>query len=402
MTARPRRSPRRLSRCFSIADLRHLAWRKLPAPLFHYIDGGADDEVTLRRNTAAFDDYALLPRTLCDVSAIDLSTRVLGQKLALPFFCAPTGMSRLFHIGAERAVARAAAAAGTLYALSTMATTTLEDVAVASDGPKMFQVYLFRDKGLTAEFVQRCIDARYDALCLTIDTPLAGNRERDRVTGMTMPPRFTLASLASFAAHPGWALDYLRDGDFNIRNVAHRVDALAGGGMSLIDYVNSQFDRTASWADAAALRAMWPGPFVIKGVQSITDARRAVDAGASALMISNHGGRQLDGAMAPVELVARIRDALGDGVELIVDGGVRRGTHVLKAIALGANACSIGRAYLYGLAAGGEAGVAHALALLRDEIARDMALMGVTRIGDVGGELVDWLGHRQERTAPRD
>ena len=390
----PRR-PRTLSRCYSISDLRRLASRKLPAPLFHYIDGGADDEITLHRNTSAFDDYAILPRTLRDISSINTSTTLLGRNIALPFICSPTGMSRLFNIGAERAVARAAARAGTYYSLSTMGTTTIEDVAAATDGPKMFQVYPFKDKGLTSEFVERCIAARYDALCLTIDTPLAGNRERDRVTGMQMPPRFTLASLASFVAHPGWSLDYLRDPDFDIKNVAHRVDALKGKTMGLIDYVNSQFDRTASWDDAAALRKQWQGPFVVKGVQSIVDARRAVEIGATALMISNHGGRQLDGAMAPIDLVARIRDALGGGVELIVDGGVRRGTHVLKALALGANAASIGRSYLYGLAAGGEPGVDRALTLLREEIERDMALMGATSVGDITGDMIERHGdHR--------
>jgi L-lactate dehydrogenase (cytochrome) len=389
MTGRLRRAPARLRDCYSIADLRHLAWRRLPAPIFHYLDGGADDEISLRRNSAAFDDYAILPRALQDVSVIDPSTTLLGKPIAMPLICAPTGMSRLFHHGAEPAVARAASRAGLFYTLSTMATTTLEDIAAATPGPRMFQVYLFKDKGLTAEFVQRCIACRYDALCLTIDTPVAGNRERDRVTGMQMPPRFTLASLASFAAHPAWSLAYVRNSDFNIRNVAHRVDAIGHASMGVIDYVNSQFDRTASWNDAAILRSSWPGPFVIKGVQSVPDARRAVEVGASALMISNHGGRQLDGTLAPVDLVARIRDALGAGVELIVDGGVRRGTHVLKALSLGANACSIGRPYLYGLAACGEAGVHRALSLLRDEFVRAMALAGVTSVRDITADLLD-------------
>ena len=253
----------------------------------------------------------------------------------------------------------------------------------------MFQVYLFKDRGLTAEFVERCVAARYDALCLTIDTPLAGNRERDRVTGMEMPPRFTLNSLLSFASHPAWALAYLKNPDFDIKNVAHRVKALEGKSLSLIDYVNSQFDRTVGWDDAAALRALWPGPFVIKGVQSVADAKRAVEAGATAIMISNHGGRQLDGTMAPVDLVPRIRDAVGAAVELIVDGGVRRGSHVLKALALGANACSVGRAYIYGLAAGGEAGVDRALALLTEELARNMALLGATLVSEVSADLVE-------------
>lgn len=391
MTGKPARRPRSLGRCYSVEDLRYLAWRKLPAPLFHYIDGGADDEVNLRRNSAAFDRYAFLPRTLRDVSTIDMTTTLLGRRLAIPFILSPTGMSRLFHHEAEPAVARAAAQAGTFYALSTMATTRLEEIAAATDGPKMFQIYLFKDKGLTAEFVERCVAAGYDALCLTIDTPLAGNRERDRVTGMEMPPRFTLKSLLSFASHPGWSLAYLRNPDFDIKNVAHRVNALEGKSVSLIDYVNSQFDRTVGWDDVAALRALWPGPFVVKGVQSLADARRAIEAGASALMISDHGGRQLDGTMAPVDLVRRIRDAVGGDIELIVDGGVRRGSHVLKAIALGANGCSIGRAYLYGLAAGGGAGVERALALLTEEIARNMALLGATCIADLTPDLLEVL-----------
>lgn len=384
----PRR-PRTLARCFSVEDLRYLAWRRVPAPLFHYMDGGADDEVTLRRNTSAFDEYAFMPHTLRDVSAVDTSTTILGKKISVPFILSPTGMSRLFHHEAEIAVARAAARAGTFYSLSTMATTSIEDIASATDAPKIFQVYLFRDQSLTAELVQRCIAARYDALCLTIDTPVAGNRERDRLTGMQMPPRFTMSSLLSFATHPAWALAYVRNPDFGIKNVEQRVNALEGKSISVIDYVNSQFDRSVGWDDAAALRALWPGPFVIKGVQSVVDARRAIEAGASALMISNHGGRQLDGTMAPVDLVARIRDAVGDGVELIVDGGVRRGSHIVKSLALGANACSIGRAYLYGLAAGGEAGVARALGLLDEEIIRSMALLGATSVADLSAELVE-------------
>lgn len=390
------RRPHRLSRCFSVADLRELAKRKLPAAIYHYLDGGADDETTLRRNVAAFDDYALVPRTLRDVSAIDTSTRLLGRRIATPILCSPTGMSRLFHHQAEPAVARAAARAGVFYSLSTMATASIETIAQVSDGPKLFQIYLFRDRGLTAEFVERCKASRYDALCLTVDTPLAGNRERDRATGMQMPPRFTLGSLLSFAAHPAWTLAYLRNSNFEIENVAHRAAALGASTQSVIEYANSQFDRTASWGDAERLRASWSGPFVIKGIQSLADARRAVEIGATALMISNHGGRQLDGTMAPIDLVAGMRDAVGDKVELIVDGGVRRGTHVLKALALGANACSIGRGYLYGLAAAGEKGVSHALALLRAELERDMALLGVTRVEEVTPDFITTHNRRPQ------
>lgn len=373
----------KLRRCHNLGDLRVLAKRRLPAPLFHYIDGGADDEWSLRRNTRAFDAWTLQPSVLRDVSQVDLTTRVLGCDLALPFFLAPTGMSRLFHHDKELGAARAASTFGTLYSLSTLGTTRLEDIA-AVPGPKMFQVYIHRDRGLTLEFAQRCQQAGYAALCLTVDTPLAGNRERDLRTGMVMPPRLGLRSLLSFVASPHWTWHYLRDPDFRLANVAHRVDALADGAMGLIDYVNSQLDRSVTWQDATWLREQWPGAFVIKGISTPADARRARDIGATAIMISNHGGRQLDGSAAPIESLPAIRDAVGEALELIVDGGIRRGTHVLKALALGATACSIGRGYLYGLAAGGQAGVERALHLLREELLRDMALLGCTRISDVG------------------
>jgi L-lactate dehydrogenase (cytochrome) len=372
-----------LANCRNIDDLRRRARRKLPSPMFHYLDGGADDEWTMRRNTAAFDDYELQPGYLADVSSVDLSTRVLGCELALPFFLAPTGMSRLFHHQKEPAVARAAARHGTLYSLSTMATTSLEDVARAAPGPKMFQVYIFKDRGLTQELVARCKDSGYDALCLTVDTAIAGNRERDRRYGMTMPPRMTPGTFLSFAASIEWGLGFLRHPDFRLANVAHRVDALGRGAMALIDYVNSQFDRSVTWQDAEWLARQWPGPFVIKGMTTVADAKRAASIGASAVMLSNHGGRQLDGVPAPVDTVAPIRDALGEQLELIVDGGIRRGTHVLKALALGANACSIGRPYLYGLAAGGEAGVDRALTILRDEVSRGLGLLGCRAVSEI-------------------
>ncbi|PTU30855.1 alpha-hydroxy acid oxidase [Stenotrophobium rhamnosiphilum] len=372
-----------LDRCFNIADLRALAKRKLPAPMFHYIDGGADDEWTMRRNSAAFNDYELLPSALVDVSSVNLRTRVLGVDVEMPLLLSPTGMSRLFHHHKELGAARAAASAGLMYSLSTMATTNIEDVAKASDGPKMFQVYVFRDRGLTRELVQRCKESGYKALCLTVDTPVAGNRERDHRNGMVMPPKFSLASLMSFVASPEWSLNYLRDPNFDLANVAHRVDALKGGSLGLMNYVNSQFDATVSWKDAEWLAGEWGGSFVIKGLSRPDDAKAAKRIGASALMISNHGGRQLDCSPAAIDCLAPIRDAVGDGLELIVDGGIRRGSDILKAVALGANACSIGRPYLYGLAAGGEKGVTRALTLLKAELLRDMALLGCNEMKQV-------------------
>ena len=390
-----------LKRCNNIEDLRRRARSKLPAPMFHYIDGGSDDEWTLRRNTQAFDDYQLLPRYLTDISNVDLRTRVLGSELSIPMFLSPTGMSRLFHHHKELGAARAAAKHGTLYSLSTMATTSLEDVAAATTGPKMFQVYIFKDRGLTRELVQRCRAAGYQALCLTVDTAVAGNRERDRVHGMTMPPTISLRSFLSYASSFEWGLNLLRDPDFRLANVAHRVDALGNGAMGLIEYVNSQFDRSISWDDAAWLAEQWQGPFVIKGMSTAEDARRAVSVGATAAMLSNHGGRQLDGCVAPIDTLAPIRDAIGDKLELIVDGGIRRGTHVLKALAMGANACSIGRSYLYGLAAGGEAGVDRALTLLRDEISRGLGLLGCRSVSELGPQHVERLSSPWTLDVPR-
>jgi L-lactate dehydrogenase (cytochrome) len=377
-----------LDRCYNIAHLRELARRRLPAPMFHYIDGGADDERTLARNTSAFDDYEFLPRVLRDVAQIDLSTSILGTQIDLPFFLAPTGMSRLFHRDKELGVARAAGAYRTLYSLSTMGTTSIEDIAALGAGPWMFQVYIFRDRGLTRELVERCRAAKVQALCLTVDTPLAGNRERDRVHGMSMPPRLTWRSAWSFATHPAWAAGVLLQPDFKLANVAHRVDAIGSGTIGLIDYVNKQFDRSISWRDAAWLAEQWGGPFAIKGLLRAEDARQAASIGATAVMLSNHGGRQLDSAAAPVSCVPAIRDAVGDALEIIVDGGIRRGTHVLKALALGADACSIGRSYLYGLAAGGQRGVERALHLLREELLRDMALLGCQRLDQVSPDLL--------------
>ena len=370
-----------VSRCHNIADLRELARRRLPAPIFHYLHGGAEDEWTQAANTRAFDAYPLLPSCLNDVSRIELETRVFGQRLRWPVMLSPTGMNRLFHHHGERAVARAAASTGTLHGLSTMATTSLEEIAtIAGDAPRMFQVYIFKDRGLTAEFLQRCRAAGYQVLCLTVDTPVAGNRERDRRSGFTMPPRPTLGSLRSFMMRPGWLVNLLRCPDFRLANVAHRVDALGRGPLSIIDYVNSQFDPSVTWRDVEWLQREWNGPLVLKGVQAPADARRAADMGLAGVMVSNHGGPQLDGAAAAVDCIPRIVDAAGDRLDVVLDGGVRRGSHVVKALALGAKACSIGRPYLYGLAAGGESGVVRAIEILREEVRRTMALLGVTSV----------------------
>lgn len=372
-----------LDGCFNIGDLRKKAKRRLPAPIFHYIDGGADDEVTLRRNTSAFDDYELVPDYLVDVSKIDTRTKLLGLDLDWPLFCSPTAMSKLFHHEAEPAVARAARKMGTMYSLSTLGTTSIEDIAAASDGPKMFQVYIFKDRGLTREFVARCKAAKFHALSLTVDVPIAGNRERDYVTGMILPPRLTWKSLLSFATHPDWGLNALRDPSFDIANVKISKSSGLQGTISLIGYINQQIERSITWKDAEWLAQEWGGPFIVKGVHSARDAKRAADIGAHAVMISNHGGRQLDGVAGCIDVLPPVMDEVGDRVEVILDGGIRRGTHILKALALGAKACSTGRGYLYGFAAGGEAGAMRALTLLKTELERDMALLGCASIADI-------------------
>ena len=373
-----------LNKCYNIADLRKRAKQKLPAPMFNYIDGGSDDEWSLRNNTAAFERYEFNPGYLQDIEQINLKRKVMGVELDLPFVLAPTGMSRLFHHEKEPAVARAAHQFGTLYSLSTLGTTSLEEVAKSTPGPKMFQIYIHKDRGLTSEFVQRCKDAGYTSLCLTVDTMVAGNRERDLYNGMVMPPKITtLANFFSYATSFEWWFNMLRDPDFRLANVAHRQDALGAGAMGLMDYINSQFDRSVSWDDAARLVEEWGGPFLIKGLQSVEDAKRAVEIGASGIMISNHGGRQLDGAPAPIDCLLPMRDAVGDQLELIVDGGIRRASHIIKALAMGADACSIGRAYLFGLAAGGERGVVRALTLLKAELERDMTLLGVNDVNQL-------------------
>ncbi len=383
----------RLHYCHNAQDFRCLARKNLPSPIFHYLVGGSDDEWSLGNNASAFSRYELLPRALRDVSQIDLSTTILGRKMALPLLLSPTGASQILHHHKELAVARAAAAAGLMYSLSTVGSTSLEDVSAHTNGPKMFQLYVFKDRGLTKELIARAKAAGYDALCLTVDTVVGGNRERDLLTGMSLPPRFTPASLLSIIAHPKWLFNFRRSGGVSMPNIDDWVKASAesaGGGAAA--FIDAQFDRKLTWDGAAWIAREWAKdgdkPFMIKGIISPDDAIRARDIGAKAVMISNHGGRQLDGVPAPIDMVAPMRDLVGDTLELIVDGGVRRGTDILKALALGADACSIGRPYLYGLAAGGEAGVARVLSIFRDEFERGMTLLGCNSVSQIGPEFV--------------
>lgn len=378
----------KINKCYRVDDFRRLAQSKIPAPLFHYIDGGADDEFTLSRNTTAFDQHLLLPSVLQDVTALDMRTSILGCTIDWPVLLAPTGMSRFFHHQGESAVARAAQKHGTLYSLSTLSTTSIEDVAAATTGPKLFQLYALRDEGINRELIERCKAAHYDALCLTVDTLVPGNRERDLHSGMTLPPALTPKSFTHFAARPRWCYHFLTSPSLNLANVAHHVGEGNNEVSTLASYINDQFDRSLNWKYAEKIAASWPGAFAIKGILSVEDARKAIDIGASTIIISNHGGRQLDGVPAPIEVLAEITDAVGGQVEIILDGGIRRGTHVLKALALGANACMIGRPYLYGLASGGQAGVERVLGLLREELERGMILGGKAFIRDIDRSFV--------------
>jgi L-lactate dehydrogenase (cytochrome) len=368
----------------SYEDYRAAAKRRLPKPIFHYIDGASDDEWSCRNNTSAFDKYTLAPKYLTDVSHVQTGARLLGREIKSPVLLSPTGMNRLFHHSKEHAVAKVAEKLGIGYSLSTLGNTSIEEIAKLNSGLNVFQIYIHKDRSLTHEFVDRCRDAGIDALCLTVDTAVGGNREKDVQYGLTMPPRFTLKNIASYMVKPYWGLNVLRRPSFGLGNIDGKGEALrSAGAMGLLNYVNNQFDRSITWEDAALLVKRWNGPFIIKGVQTPQDAKRAQDIGATAIMISNHGGRQLDATPAPVDCVKKIRAAVGSDLEIIVDGGVRRGTHVIKALALGANAVSFGRPYLYALAARGQKGVEDYLEGFLGEIERNLTLMGCADINEL-------------------
>ena len=362
----------------------------MPGPIFHYIDGAADDEVTYRRNTAAYDQCDLVPSVLAGVESIDMKTRVMGIDLDLPLFLSPTALQRLFHHDGERAVGRAAEAYGTLFGISSLATVGIEEIARTIKTPKIFQLYYHKDKDLTYGMIERCKQSGFDALALTVDTIVGGNRERDLVTGFTSPPRLTPRSVLSFATHPAWTANYLFREPFELSNLKDHIPEGSNVSVSVSDYFSSMLDQSMDWDAAADIRERWGGPFCLKGVMSVEDARRAVDIGASAIMVSNHGGRQLDGSRAPFDQLVEIIDAVGSDIDVICDGGIQRGTHVLKALSLGAKACSGGRWYLYALAAAGQQGVEKALSNMRTEIERDMKLMGARSVADLGRHNLRW------------
>ncbi len=372
----------RLKHCHNYYDFRKLAKKRLPSPIFHYIDGGAEDEVTYQRNASAYNDVDLVPNVLRGVENIDLSTTIFGKKLDLPFFCSPTALQRLFHYDGEKAVAKAAKKMNTMFGVSTLSTIPVEELSLI-DTPKLFQFYYHKDKGLNDVVLQKAKDAKFDVLALTVDTIVAGNRERDLRTGFTSPPQITLSSLFQYATKPMWGINYVTRGKFELPLLKDHVDELSNVAMSIGKYFSKFLDQSMNWNDAEKLSSDWGGHFALKGIMSVEDAKRAVDIGCTGIILSNHGGRQLDGSRSSLDQLSEIVDAVGDKIDVIIDGGIHRGTHMLKALSLGAKACSGGRLYLYALAAAGEAGVEKALNIYKAELERDMKLMGCTKLSDL-------------------
>jgi L-lactate dehydrogenase (cytochrome) len=392
---------RRLAHAASVADLRRIARRRLPGGVFDYIDGAAEDERTLADNVAAFAAVRFRPRVLRGISSIDLSSTLLGRPLAYPLVLAPTGFTRIADPQGELAVARAAARAGLPYTLSTLSTRSIEEVRAVSDGRLWFQVYAWRDRALVKEMIDRAADARYEALVLTVDTAVLGRRERDVRRGFSLPPSIGPGTIIDGAFHPGWTWAFLRSEPIRFANVVGRAVGDGASPVTLSDYVNTQFDPALSWNDVDWLRSVWSGPIVIKGIQSVEDARIAADVGVEAIALSNHGGRQLDGAPSAFSLVAPVADAVGGRIEIICDGGVRRGSDIVKAVAAGANACMAGRAYLYGLGAGGERGVDRVLDWFRADLRRTMSLVGASSIAALDRSFLATETEQRELVASR-
>lgn len=381
---------RRLGKAANVDDLRDLARRRLPGGVFDYIDGGAEDEVTLRANREAFRRLEWVPRVLRNVSSIDSSCRFLGRTHPFPLILAPTGFTRIADAQGELAVGRAAQRAGLTYTLSTMGTRSIEELASVNQSSKWYQVYVWRDRELVAQMLDRAQQHGYEAIVITVDLAVLGRRERDVRRGFTLPPKVGPRTLIDAVLHPAWVWDLLRAEPITFANVAGGHDQDGATAVNLAEHAGSQFDQSLSWDDIAWFRRRWDGPIIIKGIQSVADARIAVEHGIEAIAISNHGGRQLDQAPVPLEILEEVVAEVGTKVGIIVDGGIRRGSDIVKAVALGADMCMAGRAYLYGLAAAGEAGVDHVIRLLHDDVTRAMALCGASSVSELGPELVRW------------
>ena len=384
---------RRLRRAASVDDLRTIARRRLPRGVFDYVDGGAEDELTLAANRAAFDATGFRPRVLRNVSAVDVSSKLLGEPAAYPLALAPTGFTRIVHPEGELAVARAAARAGLPYTLSTLSTCSIEEVRAVSDGRLWFQVYAWRDRGLVKEMVTRAAEARYEALVLTVDTAVLGRRERDVRRGFALPPTIGPRTFVDGALHPQWTVSFLRSDPIRFANVLGREVGDGAAPVVISEYISTQFDPALSWSDVEWLQAVWDGPIVIKGIQTVDDAAIAADLGVAAVALSNHGGRQLDGSPAPFSLVAPVVDAVAGRTAVICDGGIRRGSDIVKAVAAGAAGCMAGRAYLYALGAGGERGVERLLTWFRNDLVRTMTLLGCSGVHELDRDLLAPFGY---------
>ncbi|TIT23660.1 MAG: alpha-hydroxy-acid oxidizing protein [Mesorhizobium sp.] len=371
----------RLQSCYNFQDFRRLAKQRLPGPIFNYIDGGADDETTLRRNTVAFEGCDLVPNVLAGVGQVDMSVTVMGQKLAMPVYCSPTALQRLFHHSGERAVAAAAEKFGTMFGVSSLGTVSLEEVRKHRT-PQVYQFYFHKDRGLNRAMMERAKASGVEVMMLTVDSVTGGNRERDLRTGFSIPFRLTLGGMMQFAIKPRWAIDYLTHDKFSLPQLDGHID-LGGGALSISRYFTEILDPSLDWKDVEDMVRFWNGQFCLKGIMSVADARKAVDIGCTGIVLSNHGGRQLDGSRSPFDQLSEIVDAVGDKIDVIIDSGVQRGTHVLKALSLGAKAVGVGRYYLFPLAAAGQAGVERALGLMRTEIERGMRLMGCRSVAEL-------------------
>ncbi|MFZ0098686.1 MAG: alpha-hydroxy acid oxidase [Gemmobacter sp.] len=373
----------RLTDCHNFHDFRRLAQRRLPGPIFNYIDGGADDEVTLRRNTAAFETVDLIPNVLRGVSDVDLSVTVMGQKLALPVYLSPTALQRLFHHQGERATAAAAERFGTMFGVSSLGTVSMEELAQKHRTPQVYQFYFHKDRGLNRAMMQKAKESGIKVMMLTVDSITGGNRERDLRTGFSIPFRLTLGGMLQFAMKPMWGINYVTHEKFSLPQLDAHID-MKGDSLTIGRYFTEMLDPAMSWDDVAQMVAEWGGEFCLKGVISADDARRAADIGCTGIVLSNHGGRQLDGSRTGFEALDEVVQAVGDRIDVMIDGGIQRGTHVLKALSLGAKAVGLGRFYLFPLAAAGQAGVERALTLMQAELQRDMRLMGARSVADLG------------------
>ena len=389
---------RRLNKAANIDDLRTISKRRLPSGVFDYMDGAAEDERTLKQNISSFENYHFKPRVLRDVSDVDSSTRILGNSVPLPLIFSPTGFTRIAHPDGELAVSRSATNMGIPFALSTLATRSIEEVGQAtkaitgesSHKPRnWFQVYVWKDRALLKDLLLRAQDSEFEAIVITVDTAVLGRRERDIRRGFTLPPKLGLGTVLDGIIHPAWTWGFLTNDPIRFANVVGKSDEDGSTAITLADHVNAQFDQSLSWKDIEWFRENWEGKIVLKGIQTVADAQIAIEHEIDAIALSNHGGRQLDDAPSPLDLVQPVANAIGSQAEIYCDGGIRRGSDIVKAICLGANACMVGRPFLYGLGTAGEKGVDWVLEFFKDGMHRTMSLLGAKNFNDLTPELLE-------------